>query len=371
MQRLSLAGALVPAVALTLIVACEGDTPQAPRTPAPSVETDAAAGLTLTPFGLKSKHVSASASARPCDAAAYRRFDFWLGQWEIEDFAGGEPPVDGGDDIITSELGGCAVFENYAGGGFVGRSMNTIDPITGEWHQHWSDHTGVVLDLAGAPTAAGMLLEGNRPTPSGGTVHDRIEWTSLSSTEVRQLWQFSTNGGSFAVQFDGLYHKRSRVTFDPEAPTTACQDPAFPAPRQFDFTLGQWKVDLSGPLAEDDQGTNLRSTVTTDLSGCLLEETVTGDDGYEARVFSNGRRRTGQWFRTFVDNRGLRVFLTGQQEGGNMVLAGRLPTGGATAAEVRVTWQQLSKGRFRQDWRVTTDGGATWRDLLVATYKPR
>jgi hypothetical protein len=371
MQRLSLAGALVPAVALALLVACEGDTPQTPRTAAPSVETDAGAGLTLAPFGLKSKHAPASLSSSPCGAAAYRKFDFWLGQWEIEDFAGGEPPVDGGDDIITSELGGCAVFENYAGGGFVGRSMNTIDPLTGQWHQHWSDHTGVVLDLAGAPTATGMLLEGNRPTPSGGTIHDRIEWTPISSTEVRQLWQFSTNGGPFAVQFDGLYHKRSSVSLDPEVPTTACQDPAFPAPRQFDFTLGRWKVDLSGPLAEDDQGANLRSTITTDLSGCLLEETVTGDDGYAARVFSNGRRRTGQWFRTFVDNRGLRVFLTGQQEGGNMVLSGQLPTGDGSAAEVRVTWQQLSKGRFRQDWQVTRDGGATWRSLLVATYKPR
>jgi hypothetical protein len=248
--------------------------------------------------------------------------------------------------------------------------MNTVDPLTGQWHQHWSDNTGVVLDLAGAPTATGMLLEGSRPIPSGGSIFDRIEWTPLSSTEVRQLWQFSINGGPLAVQFDGHYHKRTSVVFDAEVPTTVCQDPAFPAPRQFDFTLGQWKVDLSGPLAEDDHGSNLRSTITTALSGCLLEEKLTGADGYEARVFSNGRRRTGQWFRTYVDNRGLRVFLTGQQENGNMVLTGQLPTG-TGAADVRVTWQQLANGRFRQNWQVTRDGGATWRSLLSATYKPR
>ncbi|HET9727215.1 MAG TPA: hypothetical protein VFP28_09900, partial [Gemmatimonadales bacterium] len=349
---------------------CGGEPPQAPRAGIPSVETDAVADVTLAPFDLRSRHAAAPAFGSACGAAPYRRFDFWLGQWEIEDFAGGEPPVDGGDDIITSELGGCAVFENYAGGGFVGRSMNTIDPVTGQWHQHWSDNTGLVLDLAGAPTAAGMLLEGDRPTPSG-TIHDRIEWTARSSTEVRQLWQFSNNGGPLAVQFDGLYHKRASVTLDPEVPTTACQDPAFPAPRQFDFTLGRWKVDLDGPLAEDDQGNGLRSTIATDLSGCLLEEKITGDDGYEARVFSSGRRRTGQWFRTFVDNRGLRVFLTGRQENGAMVLSGQLPTGGTSAADVRVTWQQLPGGRFRQDWQVTRDGGATWRRLLTATYKPR
>jgi hypothetical protein len=263
------------------------------------------------------------------------------------------------------------VFENYAGSGFVGRSMNSFDPLTGRWHQHWSDNTGVVLDLAGAPTAAGMLLEGTRPTPAGGTIFDRIEWTPLSSTEVRQLWQFTNSGGPVTVQFDGLYHKRTRVSLDPEVPTTACQDPAFPAPRQFDFTLGQWKVELSGPLAEDDQGGSLRSTISTDLSGCLVEEKLTGPDGYEARVFSNGRRRTGQWFRTYVDNRGLRVFLTGQQEGGNMMFTGQLPTRGTSTADVRVTWRQLPKGRFSQDWQVTRDGGATWRSLLTASYKPR
>src|SRR5689334_430570 len=222
MHRLPLAGAL-PAVALTLIVACEGDAPQAPRASASPVETDAGADVTLAPFNLKSKHAPAGALNSACGAAVYRKFDFWVGQWEIEDFAGGEPPVDGGDDIITSELGGCAVFENYAGGGFVGRSMNTVDPLTGQWHQHWSDNTGLVLDLVGAPTATGMLLEGDRPAP-GGTVHDRIEWTPLSSTEVRQLWQFSSNGGPVNVQFDGHYHKRASVVFDPEVPTTACQD---------------------------------------------------------------------------------------------------------------------------------------------------
>jgi hypothetical protein len=370
MHRLPLAGALLPAVALTLLVACEGDAPEAPRASASPVETDAGAAVALAPFDLKSKHNPEGALAGGCGAAVYRKFDFWVGQWEIEDFAGGETPIDGGEDIITSELGGCAVFEDYAGGGFVGRSMNTVDPLTGQWHQHWSDNTGLVLDLVGAPTATGMLLEGDRPSP-GGTVHDRIEWTPLSSTEVRQLWLFSTNGGPLNVQFDGHYHKRTSIVFDPEIPTTACQDPAFPAPRQFDFTLGQWKVDLSGPLAEDDQGANLRSTITTDLSGCLLEEKLTGADGYEARVFSNGRRRTGPWFHTYVDNRGLRVFLTGQQVNGSMVLTGQLPTGGTSAADVRVTWQPLAKGRFRQDWQVTRDDGTTWRSLLSATYKPR
>jgi hypothetical protein len=365
MQRLSLAGALLPAVALTMLAACQGDAPQSPDTTAPAAEQGGVAALALAPFNLG--RASFIAPGRACGAAEYRRFDFWLGTWEIEDFAAGDP-VDGGDDLITSELGGCAVFEDYAGGGFVGRSMNTFDPSSGQWYQHWSDNSSLVLDLAGSPTVAGMLLEGDRPSP-GGTVHDRIEWTALSPSEVRQFWQFSTNGGEYAVQFDGHYHKRAQVTFDPEVPTPACQDPAFPSPRQFDFTLGAWKVDLDGPLGGG--GGDLRSSISTDLSGCLIEERLTGAHGYEARVFSNARRRTGQWFRTFIDNRGLRVFLTGQQENGAMVLGGKLPAGGALATDVRVTWQQLDGGRFRQRWEVTRDGGTTWQRLLDATYRPK
>jgi hypothetical protein len=366
MQRLSLGGALLPAVALTMLAACQGDAPPSSDTTAPTAEADAVADLALAPFNLG--RASSIAPGQACRASGYRRFDFWLGQWEIEDFAAGEP-VDGGDDVITSELGGCVVFENYAGGGFVGRSMNTFDPSTGQWYQHWSDNSSLVLDLAGRPTTAGMLLEGDRPSGTGGTVHDRIEWTATSPGEVRQFWQFSTDGGEYAVQFDGHYHRRTAVTLDAEVPTTLCHSSAFPAPRQFDFTLGEWKVDVEGPLGGGND--DLRSTITTDLSGCLVEERLTGRHGYEARVFSNARRRTGQWFRTFADNRGLRVFLTGHEEGGNMVLEGTIPTGGAFATDVRVTWQRLAGGRFRQRWEVTGDGGVTWQRLLDATYRPR
>jgi hypothetical protein len=364
MQRLSLAAALLPAVALTMLAGCQGDAPQSSDTTAPSAE--AVGDLALAPFNLG--RGSSITAGRACRAAGYRRFDFWLGTWEIEDFATGES-ADGGDDRITSELGGCAVFEDYAGGGFVGRSMNTFDPFTGRWYQHWVDNSSVVLDLAGSPTAAGMLLEGDRPTPAGGTVHDRIEWTATAPGEVHQLWQFSTDGGPYAVQFDGRYHQRDQVTFDAEVPTTACSNPAFPAPRQFDFTLGEWRVDVDGPLGDGTGG--LRSTITTDLSACLVEERLTGAQGYEARVFSSARRRTGQWFRTFADNRGLRVFLTGHQENGKMVLTGTIPAGGQLASDVRVTWEQLAGGRFRQRWEVTRDGGTTWHQLLDATYRPR
>jgi hypothetical protein len=54
-----------------------------------------------------------------------------------------------------------------------------------------------------------------------------------------------------------------------------------------------------------------------------------------------------------------------------MVLTGTIPAGGQLASDVRVTWEQLAGGRFRQRWEVTRDGGTTWHQLLDATYRPR
>jgi hypothetical protein len=366
MQRLFRPGTCLPAIALTVLAACQGDTAQSPEGAVPLPQADGAE-LALAPFHLG--RLRDQGTGQACRGPRYRQFDFWVGSWTIEDFSTGEG-TDGGDDIITSELGGCAVFENYGADGFRGRSMNTFDPSTGRWYQHWSDNASLVLDLVGGFAGGHMVLEGDRPTITGGQIHDRIDWTTVAPGTVRQFWQFSVDGGPQQVQFDGFYHRRASVTLDAEIPTTVCHDPAFPAPRQFDFTLGRWQVALDGPLARDGDD-DLRSTITTDLSGCLVEERLTGAHGYEARVFSTARRRTGLWYRTFVDNRGLRVFLTGKEDAGRLVLTGSLPAGGAATVAVRAAWEQLSGGRFRERWEISRDGGTSWRRLLVATYRPR
>ena len=159
----------------------------------------------------------------------------------------------------------------------------------------------------------------------------------------------------------------SAVTLDAEVPTTVCQNPAFPAPRKFDFTLGEWKVSVNGPLGT---GSDLRSTITTDLSGCLVEERLTGEHGYDARVFSNSRADgpVVPHVRRQPRAAGIPHGTRGRRQHG---ARGTIPTGGPLATDVRVTWQPLAGGRFRQRWEVTRDGGATWQRLLDATYRPR
>ena len=351
---------LACSAALALLAACGDDTPVAAgATDAPGLPDPTLAvgfyGLSGAPSG---------PVGGPCTRSEYRQFDFWVGTWEVRDFNTGDP---GGTSVITSGLDGCAVFESYEQSGYVGRSLNTYDAATGQWHQHWMSNDGLPVVLDGAFDGTSMILQGTRPSPAG-PVTDRIAWTPLGPAEVRQVWDISTDGGvTFpTVQFDGRYLGRETLTREPEIPTTGCVGFTFPAYRLFDFTMGEWTVDVQG---EHRSAPSLRSTIAFDVSQCLTEERLTGRAGYEARVFSTMRRRTGEWLRTYMDNRGIRVHLRGFPSEGSLVLTGTMPLAGGKVADVRAVWEPGASG-FVQRYETSTDGGATWSPLREATYRP-
>jgi hypothetical protein len=259
------------------------------------------------------------------------------------------------------------VFENYAEPGYRGRSINAYDAATGQWHQHWMDNNSLPVRLDGGIVNGAMRLQGERPTPTGPRV-DRITWTPLAPDLVRQFWDISSDGGQTfdVVQFDGYYHRRASVTPVPEDPTTLCLDPAFPLYRTFDFTIGTWEVRTGTGMHAGRP--ELESTIATDLSSCLLEEKLTGVGGYEARVFSSMRRRTGEWLRTYVDNHGLRVFLHGFPGAGPLVLNGTMPGPKGAVVQVRAAWVTQDADHFVVRYETSSDNRATWTSLLDARY---
>jgi hypothetical protein len=350
---------------LALLSGCAEDIPQAPTTSATPAQGSPSFAIGL--YGVAGAPITAN--GRPCTRSEYRQFDFWLGSWEVQ-LPDGTPA---GTNIISSALDGCAVLESYADQGYIGRSLNSYDAATNQWHQHWSDNQTTVLSLFGSsPQSGTMILAGVRPLPSGASLLDRITWTEESPDLVRQLWEVSSDGGQTfpQVQFDGRYHRRSSVTPDPEIPTSFCSDAAFPALFQFDFTLGLWKVDVGGQSGGAGQP-ELRSTIAKDIDDCLIEERLKGRAGYEAIIFTAVRRRLGEWVKTLVDNRGTNVFLKGRLTGGQMVLTGTVPSIDGVSKDVRVTWVEGGPDNFQQRWETTSDGGATWQQLLVAEYSRR
>lgn len=115
-----------------------------------------------------------------CDAAEYRQFDFWLGDWVVS-----RPDSDAvlGHNRIRRESGGCALHEHWTGAsGYEGHSLNAFDRQRGRWMQVW--------------VGAG-----------GGVQKQRITWTPAADGSVQQHWQVSDDGDAWTTSFLGIYRR--------------------------------------------------------------------------------------------------------------------------------------------------------------------
>ena len=146
---------------------------------------------------------ASSPPAKPCSAPEYRQFDFWVGDWRVTDPQGRFA----GTNDVTIEYGGCVVQEHWSGsGGDVGSSFNAYRAATKQWHQTWVDNSGLVLLLDGSYENGVMTLSGSGLSMSGIQRLNRIRWTHIDDDHVRQLWDYSDDGGkSWSIAFDGLY----------------------------------------------------------------------------------------------------------------------------------------------------------------------
>ncbi len=133
--------------------------------------------------------------------------------------------------------------------------------------------------------------------------------------------------------------------------------------RQFDFWLGDWQVtDADGKVA----GSNRIESI---LGGCVLWEQWQGAEGGRGYSYNLYDAARGVWHQTWVDGRGGMLTLEGGLEGGDMVLRGERPRPkGDGMASHEIRWTPLPDGRVRQHWRVSVDGGSTWKDLFDGFY---
>ena len=147
----------------------------------------------------------APAQAAPCDAAAFREFDFWLGEWNVHTPDGKLAGV----NRIEREYGGCVLRERYdTGKGYRGESLNIHDATRKRWQQTWVDSGGTLLLLEGGLADGRMVLEGSTIGDDGKPVQHRITWTPNADGSVRQLWESTDADGRWTVAFDGRYSRR-------------------------------------------------------------------------------------------------------------------------------------------------------------------
>jgi len=151
-----------------------------------------------------------NAPQRPtCDAPEFRQFDFWVGDWVVENPQNGQLQ---GTNNITLDLNRCVITEHWTGSqGGHGTSFNIYDRRRGVWHQTWVDDGGVLLVLEGHFAGGRMVLQ-SAPVPArnGGMVINRITWTPQEGGRVEQHWEVSRDdGATWQTAFLGVYRPRT------------------------------------------------------------------------------------------------------------------------------------------------------------------
>ena len=149
-----------------------------------------------------------TSKAYPCEhEAAFRAFDFWVGEWDVQGPAG----TPAGKNSIRRAQRGCVLIENWTSvSGGTGMSINYLDGSTGEWVQVWHDEGGNQIHIRGGMTEEGMLLSGTIHTvATGKTAPFRGLWTPLEDGRVRQYFEQSPDGGeTWSTWFEGFYSRQ-------------------------------------------------------------------------------------------------------------------------------------------------------------------
>ena len=357
----------IATLSLGIAAACADAPTSAPDLPA-AVAPRAA---TLQLYG----HGSHAGVGTACADAGYRGLDFWVGHWLARN-VNAPAGVPDSPSIIERELDGCVIEENWVG---AARSINTWDAASGTYNQHYLDANGGVQLLSGGAQPDGsMRMSGtiyvNCPTCPGGffPIRNVWTWTAITPDSVRQHQQLFNgfNGNQIPGGFDGRYRRVAEVTLNPNpGPFRPCE--SIPVYAELDFLVGDWVVTSGRALGVEVASGNgpVTASVTRTLVGCLVEETVDGPGGYRGWSFNswNNALNYRRWYRTYADNRGDRVFLSGALDGGAMVMTGTRSLADGTRQDVRVTFAPDGADRVLERWELTTDGGATWEPLETVT----
>lgn len=302
----------------------------------------------------------------PCSSAPYRQFDFWVGDFRVDN----PPGVTRATNRITVDLDGCAVEEHWApNGGPAGRSLNSYDAVTGTWHQTWVPATGRPFRMTGGLRSDGvMAMDGRRVQPGYPPEFDWVDaytWTALDQDTVVQAFTFDYDYFNIHLKGAITYHRSASLPAMQTVGTPRCTTGDASATRELDFTVGQWSVRTESGLELG------KSDVVADptLSGCLLEESLTTRIGYRATGWAYFDPVEQRFYRMVVDSEGNRMELSGDVATGGYVLEGANPVD--PSGRVRMTWTPRSADELAQAWEISKDGGRTWKSLPSLRYHRR
>ena len=145
-----------------------------------------------------------------CQAAEFRAFDFWIGEWDAFRADNNAPA---GRSSIRSEDSGCVITEHWTSVGvpYSGRSLNIYDRATQKWEQFWVDSTGGRVRFVGGPTETGMRITTEAPVPvaTGQLAFSRMTFTNNADGTVLQHGEQSADGATWTTAYAFIYRRRA------------------------------------------------------------------------------------------------------------------------------------------------------------------
>lgn len=128
---------------------------------------------------------------------------------------------------------------------------------------------------------------------------------------------------------------------------------------QFDFWIGEWKVEWENPDGTISDGTNLVNSI---LNGCVIEENFDGNPGmdFRGKSFSVYNHNQKIWQQSWVDDTGGYMVFTGGMENNTMILSRTLETSKGPLLQ-RMIFYNIQKDSFDWNWETSSDNGENWK----------
>lgn len=146
-------------------------------------------------------------AAAPCEyQPESKRFDFWVGEWDVTTAQGAHA----GSSSVQKILGGCVVFENWTpASGAPGKSLNSYNPGLKMWQQFWTSASGNVTEYRQSTWVDGSLQFVAHVPDVDSPTELRMTFTPVDSNTVRQFGEMSTDSGrTWKPSFDLYYHRK-------------------------------------------------------------------------------------------------------------------------------------------------------------------
>jgi hypothetical protein len=150
----------------------------------------------------------------PCSNSEFRRFDFWVGEWDAFGIKGNKA----GDSKISVILDSCVILEEWTSASlqkglrYAGKSFNTYNTATNQWQQTWVDNTGNTTEfLRGKAFGGKIVFYADKVSDAKGKPFiRRLTFNKLDNNKVRQVGEKSVDGGKkWEVEYDLEYRRKS------------------------------------------------------------------------------------------------------------------------------------------------------------------